>query len=296
MPLLAMRVNEYYAAILGEEHSEYQFINNISERKYGTFLIRKIEKDRFLLEHLSSKKQIWLSNEYTSLENIQLIENKTILTIGLVHWKNNIWQNQGGCIINTIEEIKKDISDNFFDEKDRKKEILRQYEKAFLEVSGGKRIVYVRGQKEYTDFNFSVLKRHTEMINPELTGKKWDNYRKSIVGDFKANFPYEQDETLGLFFNPNGGTEIYRECVVSCMSDKANPRYANKKFDLCDLFTKENISKEFIDYVIENKLINFRVFDFENPDMLNILKDNLDFMLRFYKRSSYFSKPEVTIG
>jgi hypothetical protein len=79
------------------------------------------------------------------------------------------------------------------------------------------------------------------------------------------------------------------------MPDKNNPFYAYEKFDLSDLLIIDTFSKEFVNYVIDNKLINLSISEYENPDMFSIVMDNLDFLLRFYRRSQYFSKPEVTI-
>ena len=80
------------------------------------------------------------------------------------------------------------------------------------------------------------------------------------------------------------------------MSDKNNPYYAHEEFDLCDLLTDETLSKEFIDYTIENGIIKLCINGYENSDMFSIVMENYDFLLRFYRRSRYFSKPEVTIN
>jgi hypothetical protein len=259
-------------------------------------LIRKIEKNGFLIEHLSSKKQLWLSNEFTSLENIKLVENETVLTIFLVQWKENIWQNQGGCIINSIDELEgKDISEHLFDDEDKKKEIVRKLEKVFLEITKGKRIVYVRGNREFAEFQLNLFRKHAKITDPKITDKEWNEKSKNHIEQLKNSTPFEHDEAIGIFFNSNSGVEIYRESVISCMPDKNNPYYFHEKFDVTDLLIIDTFSKEFINYIIDNKLINLCICDYENPNMFSIVMDNLDFLLRFYRRSQYFSKPEVTI-
>jgi len=296
LPLLTMRANEYYAEILGEEHSEYQFIKNISKRIAGCFLIRKIEKAGFLIEHLSSKKQLWLSNEFTSLQDVELVENETVLTISLVNWKDDVWQNQGGCMVNSINEMQgNDVSEHLLDDENEKKEFLRKFEKAFLEATTGNRIVYVRGSREYAELYLKVVRKHAKIIDPKIKDKELNERYKNFVESIEKNTPFENDEAIGVFFNSNSGIEVYRESVISCMSDKNNPYYANQEFDLCDLIINHTFSKEFINYVIENEIIEYYISEYENLDMLDIAMDNLDFLLRFYRRSRYFSKLEVTI-
>jgi len=297
MPLLSMRTNEYFAEILGKEHSEYQFIKNISKRITGCFLIRKIEKDGFLIEHLSSKKQLWLSNEFTSLQGIDLVENKTVLTISMVQWKDNVWQNQGGCLVNELDNMKgMDISEHLFDDESLKMKTIQGLETAFLEVSNCKRFIYFRRYRDFLEFYLKVLKKHKKNANPKIKDRELDEAYKNFVENNDREIPVERNEPIGIFFNSNSGVEIYREELISCMPDKNNPYYANEKYDLCDLVTIETFSMELVNYIIENEIINICVCDYENSDMFNIIMDNFDFLLRFYRRSHYFSKPEITIN
>ena len=295
MPLLSLRVNEYFAEVLGEENSEYQFIKNISKRIFGSFLIRKIKSDGFLIEHLTSKKQIWLSNEFTSLQRVKLVENETVLTLGLVCWKDDVWQNQGGCIVNTLTELKgKDISKNLFDDENQKLETIRQLEKAFLELTDGKQMVYCRGKREYSEFHLQLMRKHAKIAEPNITDHELNETYENMIDKIESDLPFEDDETTGIFFNSNGGLEVYREGVISCMKDKNNPYYTHGEFDLCDLITIDTFSKEFINYIIENDLMNLCVNDYKNPDMFKIIMENLDFLLRFFRRTEYFSKPRIT--
>ena len=297
MPLLSMRANEYYAAILGEEHSEYQFIKNISKRIMGCFLLLKIESDGYLIEHLTSKKQIWLSNEYTAFEDIKLIENETVLYISLVEWTKDVWQNQGGCIMLKIDEMKgKDLSKHLFEDEGRNLEILQEYEKAFLDITNGKRIVYLRGVHEYADFYIKMSRIHAENTKKTVTDNELDEKYNTIIETHKKNKPFEKDEPVGIFFNPYRGMETFRERLVSGMSDQSNPHYANKVIDVCNLLTVKAFSKEFINYAIDNKLINLGVDEFESPKMFDVVMKNLDFLLRFYRLSDYFPKPVIGVS
>ena len=293
LPLLSLRSNEYFAEILRKKHSEYQFIKNISKRIAGCFLIRKIESHGFLIEHLTSKKQLWLSNEFTSFHGIKLHENKTVLTLGLVNWKDNVWQNQGGCIVNTLEDMKGiDVSEHLFDDENKKMEIIHELETAFLELSNGKRIVYLCGKHNYAAFNINIAKKRTKNLCPNSTDQEIDEQYKDLAEKMEKNLPPEWDEPIGIFFNPNSGQEVYYNGVISCMPDKDNPYYDKEEFDLCDLITNNTFSEAFINYVIENKIMDFSIPDYENPNLFAIMLENLDFLLRFYRRSRYFAKRE----
>ena len=296
MPLLAMRTTEYYAEILGEEHSEYQFIKNIPKRIVGCFVIRKIESDGYLIEHLSSKKQIWLSNEFTSFENVKLVENYTVLTICLVRWRNDIWQNQGGCMINTIDEMKgEDVSKHIFDDENIKRDVIDKMGKAFLEITNGKQIYYLRGNREYAEFHLKLIRKHAKILKPDITDIKLDEMYKDFIENNIKKTPFKNNEALGLFFNMNSGMEVYREGIIACIADKANPFYAHEEFDLFDLIIEKSISKEFVNFIIENNLINF-CDDDDTSDKFNIMMENIDFLLRFYRQSGYFSKPEISLA
>ena len=296
MPLLSMRVNEYFAEILGEEHSEYQFIKNISKRIFGCFVLRKIEENGFLIEHLTSKKQLWLSNEFTSLQNTKLVENETVLSIGLVNWKDDVWQNQGGCFVNTIHELNgKDFSEHFFDDEEKKKNFLEKFEKAYLKLTNGERIIFIRGKRAFIEFYLSLVRQHTKIIDPKIKDEELDEKYKNFFQDSEKDLDFKKNEILSIFFNPKSGIEILREGVTLCMSDKNNPYYAQEEFELCDLLTNKSFSKEFVNYVIENEIINLNMKGDKNPDTYKIFMENFDFLLRFFRGSSYFSKPEVTI-
>ena len=296
LPLLSLRVNEYYAEVLGEKNSGYQFIKNISKRIFGCFLIRKIESDGFVIEHLTSKKQIWLSNEFTTLDGVKLVENETVLSIGIVEWKENVWQNQGGCVVTTLANMEgEDISKHLFVDENSKMETIHKLEKAFLELTNGKRMTYFSGKSELAEFHANLTRKHAKIVKPDITEHELNNIYNNIADNIESKLPFEDDETIGVFFNSNGGVEMYAEELISCMKDTNNPYYTHEEFNLCDLIYNDMFSTEFINHVIENDLINLYVDDYYNPDMFKIIMENLDFMIRFYKCNEYFSKPRVTI-
>jgi len=293
-----MRVCEYYAEILGDNHSEYPFIKTIPKRIFGYFLLRKIERDGYLIEHLASKKQLRLSNECTSFTKVKLVENETVLTISLVQWGKDVWHAQGGCIYSTINKIAgKDNFKHIFDDENMKMEYTHNLEKIFLEITRDEYIVYFHGSSEYSKFQGKIIQKQMKITDSEMRDKKLDKLYDYVIEKEGKKSPFEEDEVLGVFFNPNRGIEVYRGEIIACLSDKKNPyQDPEKYFDLCNLITIEIYSKEFVNYIIENKLLKYCLHNYEESDMFSIIFDNLDFLLRFYRRSRYYSKPEVIIN
>ena len=295
LPLLSLRANEYYAAILGEEHAEYQLIKNISKRIFGSFLLLKIENNGYLIEHYASGKKLFLSDEFTVFNNKHLIENESVLSLSLVHWNEDIWHMQGACLVNKLHELNaEDIKDHAFED-DKKKDFLVNFEKVFLEQTNGKRLVYMQGRKAFVEFYIKCFREYNKMIDPEITDKELEEKYKNYEENRYNNLPFEKDEAVAVFFNPNSGVEIFRERIVACMCDKNNPYYANQEFDINDLLTIKSLSKEFVYYAIENDIIKLCIQEYANPDMFHLIRENFDFLLRFFRRSDYFSKPSVSI-
>ena len=187
-----------------------------------------------------------------------------------------------------------DLSEHIFDDENEKKKFVRSFEKVFLELTNGKPITYMRENREYAEFYLHLSRKHAKIVDPQITDEELDEYYKNFIEDSENTFS-GNNEAIGVFFNTNRGFEMYYESVISCMPDESNPYYAHKTFNLSDLITNQVFSPEFVTYIIENELIRLHLCNYKNPDIFDIIKENLDFLLRFYRRSNYFSKPEVTI-
>ncbi|MDR3266599.1 MAG: DUF3843 family protein, partial [Tannerella sp.] len=296
LPLLAMRATEYYAEVLGKEHPEYQFIKNISKQEFGLFLVKKINSDNYLLEHFPSKTEIVLSKEFSSYEDSRITENESVMCVGVVNWKNNIRQMMGGSFLMDKSEAKTGmVGDHIFDDMAQKLEITENMGKAFLKINHGKKIAYLKGKQEFDDLNCEVRKTYIQIIVPNISDKKL-NENLEIFKKTQNDVSLEEDSPVCVFFNSKSGIEIYNDVVCHCISDKKNPFYTGGTFDLEQLVTEPTLSKEFIDYIIENKIIKLEL-DKDNfsPDVFPFLMDSLDFLLRFYRREKYWSEPTVSI-
>jgi len=202
---------------------------------------------------------------------------------------------QGACLVNKLHELKEaDISDHAFDD-DKKKEFLVSFEKVFLELTNGECLVYMQGRKAFVEFYIKCYRKYNKIIDSEITDEELEEKYKNYEENRYNHLPFEKEETIAVFFNPNSGVEIFRERIVACMCDKNNPYYAKQEFDISDLLTIKSLSKEFVCYTIDNDIIKLCIQEYANPDMFHLIMENFDFLLRFFRRSGYFSKPPVSV-
>jgi hypothetical protein len=203
----------------------------------------------------------------------------------------------GGAVLIDKDDAKTNpMGKHIFDDMAKKLEFTKNMERAFLSVNSGNLITYIKGNQEFIDLNCEITRTYTKMINPKIPDKELNQsleiYRKSL-----QNYPFKDDVLLCIFFNPKSGIEIYHEHICRCISDKNNPFYSGDAFDLEQLFTESTVSKEFIDYIIENQIIKLGLDkNAFPPDVFPLLMGNLDFLLRFYRKRRYWAEPTVSIG
>jgi len=298
LPLFAILANEYYAELLAEEHPYYQLIKHISKRKFGYFLPINKESDRLIIKHIPSNKEIVLSKEMVTFPDYMLHENETILCIGIVEWSDNVWQMMGsGFLLDEEQIVHNPELDSIFAD-DLKRETIENQKEAFLQATGGKYIKYVKGKEEYCQFITETTRIYTKIVNPQTTDKEIDELMQPFIeNQNKMEIPFAQDEPITIFFNEKSGMETYYDNVTRCLSDKYNPYYVNgETFDWETLITIGTFSKEFIHYILENKIINLTLDEeIHSYTMYDTINENLDFLLRFYRRNLYWSEPEVSI-
>ncbi|MBW6537392.1 MAG: hypothetical protein K0B11_20460 [Mariniphaga sp.] len=102
----------------------------------------------------------------------------------------------------------------------------------------------------------------------------------------------EKAETALVFFNPNSGIEIGLG-LNNAFPLAHNPFFDEKgsEEDVLHLMVSDELSKEPVMYCVENcssKLPFFNRF----PGKLYL--EDIDFLLRFWKRGAYHSKPQIT--
>lgn len=105
---------------------------------------------------------------------------------------------------------------------------------------------------------------------------------------------FENDfEVATCFFNPKGGLEFVMD-ASSAFPLPYNPYFDEFKSeeDIMHVLIDPSISREMAEYcitLVQDKL------DFFKKGKGRFLKDDMDFLLRFWKRENYFTKPQISL-
>lgn len=290
-PLLGMRVVEYYAQILGEAHPQYQFINNISKQIIDYFLLKKIEKDGFLLEHIDSQKQIFLSNEFTDFEHLKLIENETILNICLVKWKDNIWQNMGYCAVagkDDVRNMKHIPFPMFADQQEEQKLLSNILEEAFLDITNGNRLIYLQNIDKLSEFQTKLSQKIIEIVDKLKDASI--NVETKDMANLCETASVLESKHFCLYLNKHHAIEVGSTTLMVCMDDKNNPFYNHNLLRLDDFVTHIPISADFFQYLLDRQILQLTIPSdaYLNQNMENIILENWRFLFRYFHYESHY--------
>ena len=193
------------------------------------------------------------------------------------------------------KEKNSESSKRLFNQDEHKlEEIVKLQEKAFLRQNNNHQLAYFSELADLKQFIQKTLEGSNRLTDQEL--KKEGKAAEHQNLDFSnVSFP-EGMEHVGscIFFNPKSGIEIiygFNEMI----SDPANPYY-NKEQSEDNLFVmlkEKTYSAELVKWLLEHQYISRIAFPGPTGDQL--VKENLDFLLRYWKQDNYFSKPEITL-
>jgi hypothetical protein len=215
--------------------------------------------------------------------------------MGIVKW-GNVWQQMGAACGNKYtDEIAKNADGaSLFDDPDEKWKVLKMMEQAFLQINREKRMAYVKGNEEFIAFYSSFTEAQARITNPE---RKADELAEMSGKLNKKIKPIIKEDGTGavLFFNPNAGIEIYND-FAKFIADPDNSYFnPQKEYALEDIVVEKTFSKEFINYLLDNKLIMLSSSG-DSTMETSVILDNLDFLLRYYRRGRYWSGPNITFS
>jgi hypothetical protein len=303
--LLGLSGKEWAAEILGESHPLSEAFNSISQKIRGYFFYKGQDEKNLFLEHIASGKKFNMTKKsfdhYEKLEEID-----TILYMGIVLWQNEWWFSgvyfQSAFDANLVLDEKNSIESrkavNFLDhEKQEVHKYLEIQFEAFKAYNDGSQIAFMPAS-EIQDFFDRYMAFYNESLN--LSEKEqqaaFERARKEgfFVNDEKSNHFSDVHESALVFYNPKSGIEIGLD-VNSAFPIKNNPFYVKEdsKQHIIRLLLSESISPELVRYCLDtckSKLTFFK------DDLGKLYLENMDFLLRFYKRGNYFTKPEVTFS
>ena len=302
--LLSLKGKEWAANILGENHPLSADLLNMSQRIRGFFLYKGQDETDINIEHIASGKKFKLTKKSFDHSHL-LISVDTIMYIGIVKWQNEWWfsgvyfQNEfnADLILNEKNSMESRMQVNFLDHKKKEtKELLQQQLEAFLTFNKGSQIAFIPSVKieefikNYTEYFNTTL----NLSDAELEAGRKRAREDGLFGDKdKSKIDYTENAETGLvFFNPESGVEIALN-FNEMLPFKNNPFFIadGDESDILHLFMSEVTSTELSMYCI--KLCKSKIPYLKKGIGKKYLED-IDFLLRFWKRNNYYSKPSIT--
>ncbi len=301
--LLGFKGAEWVANIIGEDHNLSKDYLKISKKINSFFFYKGQDEKNIFLEHIASGKKFDLTKE--SIDDAESFkEIDTILLIGIVNWKNEWWfsgiylntEFDSNLVLNEKKSIRSKNAVSFLDHENKDMdEVLEKQLKAFKKFNNNQIIAFLS-----SDNINSFMKAYIEFFNDslKLTKKQREEAKKRSEeeGHFEKednDIDFDEMSESGLiFFNNKSGLEVAMG-LNSAFPTKTNPFYNKKDSEqhIWQLIFSDEISTELVMYCVDNFKKDLSFFEKEeNKFILN----NLDFLLRFWKRGTYFTKPSIT--
>ena len=302
--LLSMKGKEWGAEILGHDHPLYNDLLNISQKVKGYFFYKGQDDEYITLEHIASCKVFKMTKKSFD-HSTELKKLDTIFYFGLVKWKDEWWFS--GIYIKLgynadliLDEKNSTISRSevaFLDQDSANAmKIFQKQKKAFLEFNNGSLISFLptanidKYLQDYFDFyNASLKLSKKEQKNAESRARK----KGYLGGEKKDSFDFSKLSDSGLiFFNPKKGIEIALG-INSAFPTKKNMFFNEEKSkeNIMSLFMSEEFSKELAMYCVDNYKNKLALF---KEGLIKNLLDDIDFLLRFWKKKNYHSISAIT--
>ncbi|MDR1454302.1 MAG: DUF3843 family protein [Tannerella sp.] len=289
--LLAQRASDELAHLTGREHPLYPLLKSLSARKTGNFLFREKKETEYIVEHISSGTRINMSKEFFTLDSEQIIPDHTCVAMGVVKW-GDVWQQMGSAFLFDYSQKRETdpAGASAFDDLEKKKLLVRETEADFLQITHGRRIAFLKNAEELCDLynrflNIRFPKAEEVEKTKQMKAELLTDIRRTMKG---------KDGPVVFFINPETGVEYYFGDIIAAIADPDNAYYIpGKEYVLEILFFDSGVSREFVNYLIENSLVAF--IDSEAPGMeVSVMQDNRDFLLRYYRQQNYW--PEARIS
>lgn len=301
--LLGLKGQEWVAEILGKNHPLSKDYLKMSKKISGYFFYKGQDEKDIFIEHIASGKKFNLTKKSFD-HSATLKETDTILYMGIVKWREEWWFSgvhfqskfNPDLILDEKNSLQSRMSVNFLDHQvNDMNEILKEQFEAFKDFNHGKQIAFMNADKiesfvkDYMEYFNNSLKLSEKEIEAARQRARKEGF--FVAEDNSTDFSEVSDCGL-VFFNPKSGTEIALE-VNSAFPAANNPFFEknNSIEHIMRLFYDEDISSELAMYCVDNFKSELSFFKgFEGKMYLK----NIDFLLRFWKKGNYFTKPSIT--
>ncbi|HET6244464.1 MAG: DUF3843 family protein [Bacteroidetes bacterium] len=301
--LLSLTGKEWVSEILGNNHPLSADFLNISKRIRGYFFYKGQDHKDIFLEHIASSKKFKLTKKsFDYSDNLKEID--TIIFMGIVKWKDEWWfsgiQFQApfdpDLVLDEKNSLESRMAVNFLDhQKKEVDEMLEKQLKAFKNFNNGSQIAFIPSDKindfykAYTEFFNNSLNLSDKEIEEAHKRNRKDGFFG--IEDNPENYS-EVAETGLAFFNPKSGSEIAL-AVNSAFPLSNNPYFEEESSEdhIMRLLMDESLSTELVMYCIDNCK---KELPFFNKGVGKMYLDDIDFLLRFWKKNNYHSIPSIT--
>lgn len=300
--LLSLTGKEWVSEILGDKHPLSNDFLNISNRINGYFLYKGQDEKDIFLEHIASSKKFNLTKK--SFENPDdLKEIDTILFISIVRWKDEWWFSgayykipfNSDMVLEEKTSIKSKINVNSLDhDKQEVVQILKKQLKAFKVFNNGLQIAFVSSNKveEFYKAYIEFFNKSQDLSAEKVKNLKKESFKEDFLGVKEKQINYsEVSETALVFFNPKSGIEI--GFAVNSAFPMPNNPYFDEEYSedhIMTLLMDESLSTELAMYCIDNFKNKLSFF---SKGIGKIYLKDIDFLLRFWKKDNYHTKPAL---
>ena len=284
-PLLAQCSGEMLAHWAGEAHPLYKNLMSLSKRKEGWFLYEGADVNYIQMKHISSGTLINLNHPDWEFP---LVAGKTVVRTGIVQWGNK-WYAVGPVFQATDPKNEKNAQKekSLFASAASHLGVIKREEECFLEVTGNKRIMILDSKRETFVFIDNVWETYHLKYGMEIVDRK-------LFDVHSITFDVDEDlENMVIFFNQHVGMEFYPD-IAQCISMEDNP-YFNKNTDtnIEELVLNEQVSSEFVFYLIKNQMIETEPISGEQG--FHYVWTDCDFLLRYWKKERYITEPKLFV-
>lgn len=301
--LLGLTGKEWASEISGSKHPISSDFLNISQKISGYFLYKGQDQSNIFLEHIASGKKFKLIKKSFDYSD-KLKDIDTIIFMGIVKWKEEWWfsgiQFQApfnpDLVLDEKNSLESRMAVNFLDHQRKEiDEMLEKQFKAFRDFNNGLQIAFMASDeidefyRAYTEFFNNSL----NLSDKEIKEAKERSRKDGFFGVENEPKNYSEVSETGLaFFNPKSGSEIAL-AVNSAFPLPNNPYFEEVFSDdhVMRLLMDESISAELAMFCIDNCKTELPFF---NTGIGKRYLDDIDFLLRFWKKDNYHTKPSIT--
>ncbi|MCK4663070.1 MAG: DUF3843 family protein [Bacteroidales bacterium] len=301
--LLSLKGKEWAAEILGNKHPLSSDFLNMSQRIIGYFLYKGQDDYDIFLEHIASGKEFKLTKK--SFDHSGTLKDvDIILFMGIVQWKDEWWFSgvffqqsfNPDLILDEKNSLESRVAVNFLDHQRKETdEMLEMQFTAFKDFNNGSQIAFLPSEKieDFYKAYIEFFNNSLQLSEKEIKEAKQRAKKDGFFGTNDEHKDFSEVSETGLaFFNPKSGSEIAL-AVNSAFPLPANPYFIeeNSEEHIKRLLMDESMSTELAMYCINNCKTKLPFF---NKGIGKMYLDDIDFLLRFWKKDNYHAKPSIT--